>query len=141
MNVQVSGEVDPCIWVILDHWDFTCPPFKKKIIKSLYGPPSTLFRKQRCPPTHCWEQGYMPPYCLYGTETGHPLKEEALKNCTKPKALVGKPLTLCNLSLHACQHGHTPVKNGGLQTLNDTMHVPPRGLVKGCRSSNLPDQN
>jgi hypothetical protein len=74
MHVWVSDEVDPCIRVILDHRDLTCPPVKKLIIKGLYGPPSSLSRKKRFPPAHYWEGGYMPPYCLSGTKTGHPLK-------------------------------------------------------------------
>jgi hypothetical protein len=82
----------------------------------------------------------MPPYRLSRTETGHPLKEEGAQNGTEPEVLVGTLSTLCKLSLHAYQHGRTPVKNVGLQTLNGTMHVCPGGLVKGCRSSNPPDQ-
>jgi hypothetical protein len=73
----------------------------------------------------------MPLYCLSRTETGHPLKEEGAQDSTKPKVLVGMSSTLCKLSLHAYQHGRTPVKNGGLQTLNGTMHVFLGGLVKG----------
>jgi hypothetical protein len=57
-------------------------------------------------------------YHLFGTETGHPLKEKGAQNDTKPKFLVITMLTLCKLPLHAYQHGRTLVKYGGLQTLN-----------------------
>jgi hypothetical protein len=139
MYVWVSGEVDPCIWVILDHRDLTCPPVKKIVFEGLYIPPSTLSRQQSCPLAHCWEEGYMPPYRLSGTETGHPLKEEGAQDSTKPKFLIGTLPTLCKLSLHAYKHGSTPVKNGGLQALNGTMHMCLEGLMKGCRSSNPPN--
>jgi hypothetical protein len=71
----------------------------------------------------------MPPYCLSGTETGYPLKEKGTQNRTEPEVLVGTLSTLCQLSLHAHQHGRTPVKNVCLLTLNGTVHVCPGGLM------------
>jgi hypothetical protein len=79
-------------------------------------------------------------YHLSMAENGHPLKEEGAQNGTKPKVIVSMPPPLCNMPLHAHQHGRTQVNNVGLQTLNRTMHVCSGGLVKGCGSSNLPDQ-
>jgi hypothetical protein len=83
----------------------------------------------------------MPLYRLSRTKIGHPLKEEGAKNGTEPEVIVSTSMTLYKLSLHAYQHGRTPIKNVFLQILKGTMHVFSRGLVKGCGSSNLPDQD
>jgi hypothetical protein len=57
------------------------------------------------------------------------LSKKKEHNSAKPKVLVGTLSTLCQLSLHAHKHGHAPVKNMCLLTLNGTVHVCPGGLV------------
>ena len=56
----------------------------------------------------------MPLYCLSRTKIGLPLEEEGTQNGTKPKVLVGMPMTLYETHLHAYYHGGTLVKDGHL---------------------------
>jgi hypothetical protein len=75
-----------------------------------------------------------------GLRIGTLEEEEQAKDSVKPEVLVVAFSTLYQLPLHACEHGHTTVIYMCLLALNITMHVHPRSLVKGCRSSNPPNK-
>jgi hypothetical protein len=74
-----------------------------------------------------------------GIRLGTLEEEEREKDGAKPEVLVVALVTLYQLPLHACEHGHTPVIYMCLLALNSTMHVHLGNPMKGRRSSNLPN--
>jgi hypothetical protein len=51
-HLWIPGEVDPDVWVVLNHGDLLRYPCKEIIIEGLYGPSATLSQQQRCPSAH-----------------------------------------------------------------------------------------
>jgi hypothetical protein len=99
----ISGKVDPCIWIILDHWDLSRQPREEVIIEGLGGPPTTLSRQQRCPSAHCRESRQMSSYCQPRTEAWNSLKKERTQDGPKPEIPVCPLSASCQLPCHACQ--------------------------------------
>jgi hypothetical protein len=74
-----------------------------------------------------------------GLKLGTLEEEEREKDGAKPN-FFSMLLALCQLPLHACEHGRTPFEYICLLALNCTIHVHAGSLVKGHRSNNLPNK-
>jgi hypothetical protein len=75
-HLWIPGEVNPRVWVVLNHRDLPRQPCKEIIVEGLYGPSATLSWQQCCPSAYRRECRQMSSHCHLRTETWNSLEEE-----------------------------------------------------------------